>query len=370
MVAINSKRILNEGARESFGLISEKNSGNFSIIDGSVQFIEITIGSGSTSNTQTVTAVDTSRSVIFPCGSRSDKASAIDTDVKGTLTLTNGTTVTAQRNGNGANSLTLTGYLVQFQRTIIVSNNDYENDITGTTFFVGTVNAVVQPNAFLVNRGNRSTGTTPSDSCNNLVLLSTPTSVLGLSQAISVGQTLTCAYTVLEFIPNIIEDVNVSFGGPTLIAGQTCWESSASAVTNEDHNLRMSCGNNGTFPDQGTATLQGNYLYGIKTDTTAGIVFFVESSFRMRGVKRSVEFIATIAGTNTTTNILLPEAVDINKTVIMWNGYSTGTNAGDNNADEFMKTIQLTTSTNVQITRIGTTNVANNRVCFTLVEFF
>lgn len=79
----------------------------------SIQAFSITIGSSSTSNTATITSVDTTKSVIFHTGNTGGSSTEIRS-AQASLVLTNATTVTASRS-NTTNALTVTGAVVEFK---------------------------------------------------------------------------------------------------------------------------------------------------------------------------------------------------------------------------------------------------------------
>ncbi len=58
----------------------------------------ITIANAATSNTATITSVDTSKTLLFNLGEESTETSVANTNVR--LALTNATTVTAERGGS------------------------------------------------------------------------------------------------------------------------------------------------------------------------------------------------------------------------------------------------------------------------------
>ncbi|MBX9583665.1 MAG: hypothetical protein K2X87_25465 [Gemmataceae bacterium] len=88
----------------------------------SVQAVSITIPAGSTSATQTVTSVSTTRSVIFWDGQLTDNTSLAPDRTTARLTLTDATTVTATRAASsGTNGITVKAYLVEFQASVVDS---------------------------------------------------------------------------------------------------------------------------------------------------------------------------------------------------------------------------------------------------------
>ncbi len=79
----------------------------------SVQQLSITVSAGSSSNTATITSVDTTKSVIFHAGNTGGSSTEIRS-AQASMGLTNATTVTASR-ANTTNALTVTGAVVEFK---------------------------------------------------------------------------------------------------------------------------------------------------------------------------------------------------------------------------------------------------------------
>lgn len=79
----------------------------------SIQNVSITIATSSSSNTATISSVDTSKAVVYFNGQDGGDAADIRQG-HAWLELTNATTVTATRAGSGARSLTVKGQVVEF----------------------------------------------------------------------------------------------------------------------------------------------------------------------------------------------------------------------------------------------------------------
>lgn len=79
----------------------------------SVQYGSITIGTGSTSNTATITAVRTDKALLVYLGGTVSGSGTGNTDIAlSRVTLTNSTTVTATRGESDANLSTVTTFVV------------------------------------------------------------------------------------------------------------------------------------------------------------------------------------------------------------------------------------------------------------------
>jgi hypothetical protein len=87
----------------------------------SVQLFEITIASAGSSNTATISSVDATRSVIFLTGFTTTYSGTTLRDFIPSVTLTNSTTVTAQRGDVDASTVTVRGYVAEFTSAAVDS---------------------------------------------------------------------------------------------------------------------------------------------------------------------------------------------------------------------------------------------------------
>lgn len=79
----------------------------------SVQSGTISIAGGASSGTATISEVNTAKSVVIPAGVRGTGSTSVD-DFMHTLTLTNATTVTAQRGGSPAMNVTVRYQVIEY----------------------------------------------------------------------------------------------------------------------------------------------------------------------------------------------------------------------------------------------------------------
>lgn len=119
----------------------------------SVQYGSITVTQPATSNTATITSVDTTKSVVIPLGFTCDDnvnawppAEAAMAEV----VLTNATTVTAKRAGGGSYSIVVNFCVITFNsmkslQDVTISGSDSTTSNTATITSVDTTKAVVFP---------------------------------------------------------------------------------------------------------------------------------------------------------------------------------------------------------------------------------
>jgi hypothetical protein len=165
-----------------------------------VQYGTITISSGNTSNTATISSVTTSQAVVLFLGITTDGTTI--PEGYSSVTLTNGTTVTANRNSN-TNSSTI-GYVVcEFSTKIVnsVQHMSHTSTATGTSF-TDTISSVTTANSVVLYQGISTAATTPSVMFYSLELTNSTT--VTLTRSVSNSATRTIKYIVLELRPGIL----------------------------------------------------------------------------------------------------------------------------------------------------------------------
>lgn len=96
----------------------------------SIQFVEIALAAASASGTDTITAVDTDMTAIFPAGVKSDGTSAQIDKTQCKLTLTNATTVTAERGDSTTFNITVAAWVVEFSSDYVEAVEHVDIDLT------------------------------------------------------------------------------------------------------------------------------------------------------------------------------------------------------------------------------------------------
>ena len=127
----------------------------------SIQTFSITIGNGQSSNTASISSVDTSCAMIVWGGeTSSDSGDAAGTKVEARVTLTNSTTVTATRHTTDTNTITVNGTVVEFVSSAIQSIQYGTGTISsGSASTDAAISSVNTANAFVQYLGQSSATT-------------------------------------------------------------------------------------------------------------------------------------------------------------------------------------------------------------------
>ena len=174
--------------------------GASSLVD-SVQEGTITIGAASLTNTATISAVDTSRSILVQRGATGSYSGSVTYEGQAWLAFTNGTTVTATRYNNSGYTVAVSYAVIQFAPGVIksVQRGTYQTAASGTTA-TATITAVNTSKSFVMDLGQYSTSYRYiSDylGYQNLTNATTVTGTRGMGG--SVELIMFWAYQVVEF---------------------------------------------------------------------------------------------------------------------------------------------------------------------------
>ncbi len=199
-----------------------------SIIE-SIQAFSITIGTGATSNTATITSVNTSYSMIVWGGMQNTNSAALPVrTTEARVTLTNSTTVTATRNTSDATyTSTVKGFVVQFKSSVIQSIQSGTITIAGTSN-TATISSVTTTNALCHFQGQ--TGTSSIDGTTRgraNVVLTNATTVT--AARITATDSCTVGYTVVEFKSGVLNSSTQQFS-ITVSAGNSSSTAAISSV--------------------------------------------------------------------------------------------------------------------------------------------
>lgn len=162
-----------------------------------VQNFSITIASGSTSGTATITGVGTGAFIIYAGESSPTSTSMAQAATR--VELTNSTTVTANRNASPVTTVTVKGSVIDATSSLITSIQKGTITIaSGATTGTASISAVTNANTavHLLGFTGTDTGFTPSSDLPWLSLSGTTvTATIAASQA----QTVTVGYEIIEF---------------------------------------------------------------------------------------------------------------------------------------------------------------------------
>ncbi len=269
-----------------FNAMLLKSSGIASIIEN-IQEFSITITAGNLSNTATLTAFNTSRSVQLHSGEVTNAASAaLNSRVRTRLTITNGTTITATRT-NSNDDVTVYGVLWELKAAACVSAQTGNIALgSGVTSNTATVSSVSTSNAFLVWAGcdTTSTGNTMTRVLTSIELTNATTITATRNNGTS--STNNISYALLELTPGIIKSIQKI--AATQATSGTTLDATISAVTTANTVVFW----NGMTTALGTGDSESSAYYQQLQSTT------------------NVRFTRT--GTSTTTRTLYATVVEFN----------------------------------------------------------
>jgi len=185
-------------------LMGVRQGGRQSIVKN-IQYGSISIGSGNTSNTATITSVDTSNSLIFWLGSYNTSATT-NQDMIANVALTNATTVTATRSHGGTNTCVARFVVIEFIPGVLTSVQRGTITIaSGSTSNTATITSVSENVAFFNCLGYRSTNSSAEriDSAFATVDLTAATTVTA-TRGVNDSFDTIVGYQVAEFSTNYI----------------------------------------------------------------------------------------------------------------------------------------------------------------------
>lgn len=173
----------------------------------SIQQVAVTIGSGATSATATISSVDTTKTALFYGG--------FDTASTGTnpaltlcrIELTNATTVTAFRNTTDTTAIISWVTVVQFS-ALAVNSVQYGTIAMGTTdaTLTATITSVNTASAAVMYLGNICAKTTSGSGETRPSVTLTNATTVTATRGVT-GTTLTVGFVVIEFQPGIIKSL-------------------------------------------------------------------------------------------------------------------------------------------------------------------
>lgn len=175
----------------------------------SVQKVSLTIPTGATSATATITSVNTSNAVIIWDGFVTTDANLVSNEVITRIELTNATTVTAYRNTSSAIYTTTTSAtVIEFATSLVktvqagtITLSSAQTSNTATISSVSTSNATI----IYLNLTSASTGTSAPATFGTLALTNSTTVTATRNATGSVAMTI--GYMVLEFQPAVIQSI-------------------------------------------------------------------------------------------------------------------------------------------------------------------
>ncbi len=293
----------------------------------SIQPFEITIGTSATSNTATITSVDTSKSVIFFGGFTTTHNGNTYREFFPRVELTNGTTVTAYRDTSSASqTVTVRGTVVEFESAAVTSVqagtiNMASSSASGTA----TISAVTTSRAAVFYLGNTNTTSTTSPQSVLVRTDLTNSTTVTATRATANTAVLTVGYCVVEFAASVVSSVQQR--SVTLSTSSTSSSDTISSV-NTGRTLLLYNGSTSS-----TSTLS-NFLYNLEltaattvtlirtgTSTTSRTINYTAVEFAT-GIVNSLQRDTTAISAATSADAAV-SSVNTSKTLCNWTGFSS-----------------------------------------------
>ena len=175
-----------------------------------VQYVEITIGASQTSNTATITSVDTSKTWLVYNGHTDSNGTEDMTQNVVAISLTNATTVTALRQAqDGTNAITVRISVVEGNSNLIQSVQSGTITFAKTaTTGTATITSVTTGNAFVVHQGSTDNATLlpapDNPAFSSFTLELTAATTVTATRNSATNATATVYYVVVEFKSGVL----------------------------------------------------------------------------------------------------------------------------------------------------------------------
>lgn len=326
----------------------------------SVQAVSITIGNV-TSQTATITSVDTSKAFIIQAGFNTQVATKNGATMFPRIELTNSTTVTVYRNTANVSEITFNAYVVEFDSRFIKSIQ--QGTVTAALASSGTttISSVNTANSALFWLGSTSDDTSVNLNQYMCTVDLTDATTVTVNVRASLSTNI-CGFVVVEFWPQVIQRIQ----GGSISATSSTATSFSTTITavNLDNTFLAYGGQNASAVNFNSAYCRISH-----TDSTTVTAVRDGTASNNRLIHfRSVEFVpgvlaspvqrATITQTSAADGDTTITTVNTSKTAIHFTGNSS---TGTTDPSASLVATSLTSSTNVRgATRIGAT--ANTRI--------
>lgn len=323
----------------------------------SVQPFTITIGSSQTSNTATITAVDTNNSIILWGGWQTTATSAAQGFSR--LTLTNSTTVTANRNTSATTSAIARGTVLELHPGSVAVAAQY-GSITigaGATSNTATITSVDTAKSALIFLGSTTTIATLTSSIPANVELTNSTTVTA-ARAGSTG-TVVVNFCVVQLNDNVVRSAQ-----HRTVTAATSATAPTDTITSVDTTSTLLF-YNGVLT---TLTTPSSFLYGLTlTNSTTVTLTRIGTSTTSRTIKYCVlEFQpgvlrtrqeSTTSMTGVTSNTSTITSVDTSRAAMVFQG-NQGSTVSSTAFNTWQASVSLTNSTTVTAARSSSTSNA------------
>ena len=339
----------------------------------SVQQVSITIASGATSGTATISSVDTSKSFLVFGGPSNDGAggggNANASKEEPRIELTNATTVTAYRDTSTTTAVTINANVIEGKSTLVSSVQHGTVALSGVSSNTTTITSVDTSRSVVVYLGHTSPNTSASARYYNIDITLTNSTTVTATAGISSDQTI--GFCVVEFAAVAVQSrqqfreayttsnttdtktiTSVTQGNTVIFyGGQT---SSANSYATTRYALQLTSSTNVNLVRGGTSTSSRTVAYTV-LEFAAGVL----KSNVQRG---------TIDLTSATSNTATITSVDTSKACVAYTGMNTSNNLTNQLGSNIQQKVAITNATTVTGS-IGASNADTKAVGYEVWEF-
>ena len=342
-------------------------SGGASAI-ASIQTVSITMSSVQTTNTATITAVDTSRTAIIYNG----VLVAVNTSNNGVVSsieLTDSTTITVTRGITGSVAVTVNATIVEFESSAVDSVQSGSIILNAVTSNTDTITSVDTSRSVAIFTGQTSTTGSADRGTARIALTNGTTVTANKGDA---GNSMTVFYNVIEFDASVIDSIQevsitLTNGEVSDTAAITSVDTTRTSLLWQGHSFTVTGGADDDYPNiylNSATEVKADRGVGTGTATLIVQVVVVEfiASF-IESVQRGQD---TIALSTSSTDITIT-SVDLDKSfVTLLNFKSTETSTSE---DEYFTTIRFIDSTTIRIERGNSPSNATATASWEVIEW-
>lgn len=334
----------------------------------SIQAFSITIASGATTGTATVTSVSTTLSSLHLSGMSSDNTGTISgiNDIA-YLTQTNATTITATRNGTSGN-VTVKGYIIEWDAAAVRSVQMGTITLTTTsTTNTATISSVTTTNSAVFYLGTSSSinGTAANSLCR--LNLTDATTVTATRQT-GTSATVIVSYCVVEWQSGVLNsntqertiDVDtadtisavttaqtmLAYGGQSLVS---------SGSWNGQYNVNAALTGTTTVTTDGNLTSVGKIVVTVVEFKASQITLIQRNKTECLDASKAYEDVTITS-------------VDTTKTIISWCGQTLTTGSNAVAADNLVGGA-LTSATNLRLSKGRASNTVGQTYSWEAIQF-
>lgn len=331
----------------------------------SIQTFSITIASGSTSNTATISSVNTSNAYIA-FGGQITSATAINS-ATARVALTSATVVTATRNTSTATTTIVSGTVVEYTSSAVVSIQSGTITVTGTSN-TATISSVTTANSAVFYLGQSSSSATTGGSSvfyTDLTLTNATTVTAKTNTSLGAPGNI-IGFAVIQFQAAIINNIQ-QFSLTTATAATSITQTITSVVT---ANTMIAYGNSTSAVNGYTNAI---YILSLTNSTTVTLTRTGTNTSSRTINFTVIEFVSgilnslnrgTTALTSATSNTATIGAVNTAKSFVNFCGYNSLAAA----EASVEASIVLTNSTTVT-SAVNTASASTTTTSWEIVEF-